>query len=136
MRLDIGSESSTSTARRDQSSSPTVTRAVTDAGLEGVAADDAPGSIYPLMASGEFGGSLIHSPNVYDFPVSLQIARLLGGDAVWVHSREPVHFCETWLDERADMLRLPGIVACSPHRGHLDTLCDLAAGWNPERYTD
>jgi len=107
---------------------------VTQAGLIGVAPDDMPGSIYELMARGEFIGSLIHSPNVYDFPVSLQIARELGGDAVWVHNRQPVHFLETWLDDRADMLRLPGIVACSPDRTVLDTLCDLAQAWNPERY--
>lgn len=109
-------------------------RRVTAAGLEGFASDDMPGSIYELMARGEFGGSLIHSPNVYDFPVSLQLARLLGGDAVWVHSGEPVHFRETWLDDRADMVRLPGIVACSSDRATLETLVQLARNWNPERY--
>ncbi len=107
---------------------------VTDAGLIGVAPDDMPGSIYELMARGEFAGSLIHSPNVYDFPVSLQIARMLGGDAVWVHNRQPVNFRETWLDDRADMLRLPGIVATSPNRQVLDQLCAAAQNWNPERY--
>ncbi len=50
-------------------------RDVSDAGLVGYAPDDMPGSIYPLMATGEFAGSLIHSPNIYDFPVSLHIAR-------------------------------------------------------------
>jgi 3'(2'), 5'-bisphosphate nucleotidase len=109
---------------------------VTKAGLRGFHVDAMPGSIYDLMASGEFAGSLIHSPNIYDFPVSLQIARVLGGDALWVHNREPVHFRETWLDERANMLRLPGIVACSPDRNVLDTLCTLARDWNPVRYTD
>lgn len=107
---------------------------VSGAGLVGVAPDDMPGSIYELLARGEFAGSLIHSPNVYDFPVSLQIARQLGGDAVWVHNRQPVHFRETWVDDRADMLRLPGIVACSPDRQVLKTLCDLAQGWQTERY--
>lgn len=107
---------------------------VTAAGLRGVAPDDMNGSIYELLAAGTFAGSLIHSPNVYDFPVSLQIARSLGGNAVWVHSGEPVHFCETWLDERADMLRLPGIVACSPDREVLATLCAVARDWNPNRY--
>lgn len=107
---------------------------VTQAGLVGVAPDNMPGSIYELLARGEFAGSLIHSPNVYDFPVSLQIARELGGDAVWVHNGEPVHFRETWMDDRADMLRLPGIVACSPSREILDTLCTIARHWNPERY--
>lgn len=110
--------------------------AVTSAGLVGVAPDAMPGSIYELMARGDFAGSLIHSPNVYDFPVALHLARVLGGDAVWVHNRQPVHFEQTWLDERADMLRLPGIVACSPHRAVLDRLCEVAAGWNPNRYHD
>ena len=107
---------------------------VTGTGLNGVAPDNMPGSIYPLLASGEFGGSLIHSPNIYDFPVSLHIARILGGDAVWVHNGEPVHFDETWMDDRADMLRLPGIVACSPKREVLDKLCELARDWPKERY--
>ncbi len=93
-----------------------------------------PGSIYPLMATGEFIGSLIHTPNIYDFPASLHIARAFGGDAVWVATGEPVHFGEMWNDETADMLRLPGIVACSPDRGVLDTLCQLAKDWNPDRY--
>ncbi len=107
---------------------------VTAAGLTGVAPDDMPGSIYELLARGEFTGSLIHSPNVYDFPVSLHIARVLGGDAVWVDTGEPVHFREMWLDEKADMLRLPGIVACSPDRQVLETLKPLAAAWNKDRY--
>ncbi|MGD9853641.1 MAG: inositol monophosphatase [Planctomycetaceae bacterium] len=108
---------------------------VTDAGLTGFAPDDMPGAIYPLLAHGEFIGSLIHTPNVYDFPASLHIARAFGGDAVWVATGEPVHFGETWNDETADMLRLPGIVACSPDRGVLDTLCRLAKDWNPQRYS-
>lgn len=107
---------------------------VTQAGLVGVAPDHMPGSIYELLARGEFAGSLIHSPNVYDFPVSLQIARQLGGDAVWVHNGQPVHFGETWMDDRADMLRLPGIVACSPSPTVLQTLCSVASQWNPLRY--
>jgi len=109
-------------------------QAVSDAGLEGFAPDAMPGSIYPLLATGEFIGSLIHTPNVYDFPVSLHIARALGGDAVWVATGEPVHFGKMWNDETADMLRLPGIVACSPDRSVLDTLCRLAKDWDPERY--
>jgi 3'(2'), 5'-bisphosphate nucleotidase len=71
---------------------------------------------------------------VYDFPVSLHVARALGGDAVWVHSGEPVHFGEMWTDERADMLRLPGIVACSVDRHVRDTLCRLARDWDRRRY--
>lgn len=111
-------------------------QAVTDAGLEGFAPDAMPGSIYPLLATGAFAGSLIHSPNVYDFPVSLHIARAYGGDALWVHNGEPVHFGETWNDDRADMLRLPGIVACSSDSEVLKTLCELAHDWSRNRYED
>ncbi|QDT53652.1 Inositol monophosphatase family protein [Caulifigura coniformis] len=111
-------------------------RAVTKAGLKGFAPDEMPGSIYPLLATGDFGGSLIHSPNIYDFPVSLHIARVLGGDAVWVHNGQPVNFDEMWMDDRADMLRLPGIVACAVNRSSLKTLCELAKDWNPVRYVD
>ena len=110
--------------------------AVTSAGLEGYAPDDMPGSIYPLFARGEFGGSLIHSPNVYDFPVSLHLARILGGDAVWVHSGEPVHFRDLWNDDRADMVRLPGLVACSDNPETLRVLCQVAKDWSPVRYED
>jgi 3'(2'), 5'-bisphosphate nucleotidase len=110
--------------------------AVTRAGLRGFAPDDMPGSIYPLLCTGEFGGSLIHSPNVYDFPVSMHLARILGGDAVWVHNGRSVDFAETWLDDRADMLRLPGIIACAINRRSLQTLVDLARDWNPDRYPD
>ena len=109
---------------------------VTATGLQGVAPDDMPGSIYPLLADGRFGGSLIHSPNIYDFPVSLHIARILGGDAVWVHDGQSVHFDELWMDERADMLRLPGIVACSANHQTLETLVKLASEWSRERYAD
>lgn len=111
-------------------------QAVTEAGLEGVAPDDMPGSIYPLLCSGEFGGSLIHSPNVYDFPVSMHLARILGGDAVWVKDGRGVDFTETWLDDRADMLRLRGIVACAVDPKVISTLCDVARDWNPNRYTE
>ena len=106
------------------------------AGLRGYPPDEMPGSIYPLLATGEFGGSLIHSPNIYDFPVSLHLARILGGDAVWVHNQQPVNFDEMWMDDRADMLRLPGIVACAVNRESLKTLCELAKDWNPVRYVD
>jgi len=119
-----------------QSRDPERAQAVTDAGLQGYAPDDMPGSIYPLMATGDFGGSLIHTPNVYDFPLSLHIARILGGDAVWVDSGRPVDFRESWLDDRADMLRLPGIVACAVNRDDLQTLVDVARDWNPIRYAE
>jgi len=109
---------------------------VSSTGLVGYAPDAMPGSIYPLMATGAFAGSLIHTPNIYDFPVSLHIARAYGGDAVWVHNGEPVDFREMWMDDRADMLRLPGIVACSADRDVLNTLCELAKDWPRERYIE
>jgi 3'(2'), 5'-bisphosphate nucleotidase len=115
---------------------PDRARDVTNAGLEGFTSDTMGGCVYELESRGIFGGSLIHSPNVYDFPVSLHIMRVLGGDAVWVHNRQPVHFRETWLDERAKMIRLPGIVACARNPKTLDMLCRLARDWNPNRYSD
>lgn len=109
---------------------------VTQTGLEGVPPDDMPGSIYPLLATGEFAGSLIHSPNIYDFPVALHLARVFGGDAVWVHSGAPVDFRRTWLDDRADMLRLPDIVACAVDPNVRAKLVSLARDWNRQRYSD
>jgi 3'(2'), 5'-bisphosphate nucleotidase len=108
--------------------------AVSQTGLVGVAPDDMPGSIYDLFATGEFAGSLIHSPNIYDYPVSLNIARELGGDSVWVHNGESVHFGEMWMDDRADMLRLPGIVATAASPDVLTKLVAVAKNWNTERY--
>jgi 3'(2'), 5'-bisphosphate nucleotidase len=105
-------------------------------GLQGRTSEEMPGSIYPLMATGEYIGSLIHSPNIYDFPVSMHIARLLGGDAVWVHNGQPVHYRELWMDDRASMLRFPGIVACSEDNSVNEQLCDLARDWNPIRYSE
>src|SRR3989442_2054905 len=56
-------------------------RTLSAAGLEGVRGFETGGSLFPLMARGELGGALYHPPNVYDFPVSGHLARLLGGDA-------------------------------------------------------
>lgn len=109
---------------------------VTEAGLEGVAADDCRGCLYELLARREYAGSLIHSPNVYDYPASLHLVRVLGGDSLWVHNQQPVNFHELWMDDRASMLRLPGIIATSPDRHVLRTLCDLARDWNPVRYAE
>lgn len=111
-------------------------RLVTEAGLEGVPADECPGCLYELMARGDYAGSLIHSPNVYDFPAGLHIARIFGGDAVWVHNGQSVRFRELWMDDRAHMLRLPGIIATSPDRGVRETLCRVARDWNPIRYAE
>jgi 3'(2'), 5'-bisphosphate nucleotidase len=117
-----------------QAADPARAAHVTALGLKGFAPDDMPGSIYPLMATGEFVGSLIHTPNVYDFPVSLHIARVLGGESIWVHNQQPVNFDEMWMDERADMLRLPGIIATATTPAVLDQLSQLAHDWNPRRY--
>ncbi|MFO1019324.1 MAG: inositol monophosphatase family protein [Planctomycetales bacterium] len=109
---------------------------VTGLGLRGYHQDEMPGCLYSLLARGDFAGSLIHSPNIYDFPAGMHLARILGGDAIWVHNRQPVRFEGLWMDERANMLRLPGIVACSPNRQILDQLATLARDWNPVRYAD
>jgi 3'(2'), 5'-bisphosphate nucleotidase len=102
--------------------------------LEGHTSDEMPGSIYPFMATGEYAGSLIHSPNIYDFPVSMHIARVRGGDAVWVHNRQPVNYRDLWMDTRAGMLRFPGIVACSEDADVIDQLCRLSKDWSQIRY--
>ena len=107
---------------------------VTASGLNGYGPQQMPGSIYPLLADGDFCGSLIHTPNVYDFPVSLQIARLLGGDAIRVDNGERVDFRDTWLDDRSGMIRLKGVVACSPEPGVVETLRGISEDWDPERY--
>jgi 3'(2'), 5'-bisphosphate nucleotidase len=108
--------------------------AVSAAGLEGVLGADTPGSLFPLMASGYLGGALFHTPNVYDFPVCMHIARVLGGDTVWAHDGKRVDFHRIWRDERANMFRLPGIVACASDRTIIPTLIDVARHWSPERY--
>jgi 3'(2'), 5'-bisphosphate nucleotidase len=119
-----------------QQQDPARAELVSKAGLEGVAADNCPGCLYELMASGEYAGSLIHSPNVYDYPAGLHLARVCGGDSLWVHNQQPVNFDKLWMDERANMLRLPGIIATSPDRSILKTLCTLARDWNPVRYAE
>ncbi len=113
-----------------------VADAVTAAGFEGVPPAAMTGSVYPLLARGEMAGALLHTPNVYDFPVIAHVARLLGGDAVWAHDGQPVHFAEIWRDERAGMLRLPGIVACAADRASLSTLAGVARDWSPIRYQE
>ncbi|MDH3602888.1 MAG: inositol monophosphatase, partial [Candidatus Tectomicrobia bacterium] len=109
---------------------------IADAGLQPIKSAPASANLYDLFARGAVGGQVIHTPNVYDFPVFVHIARILGGDALWVHNQQPVTFHDIWLDERADMLRLPGIVACSANREMLTALCALAQDWDPVRYHD
>jgi 3'(2'), 5'-bisphosphate nucleotidase len=89
---------------------------------------------YQRIAAGEICGALFHSPNVYDFPVMIHLFRILGGDAVWVHDGRPVDFRSLWRDERANLLRLPGIVAASTDAAVLKRLVALARDWNPSRY--
>lgn len=113
-----------------------VARQITALGLEGFAPDEMPGSIYPLIANGTFAGSLIHTPNIYDYPVALHLARELGGDSVWAHNSEKVNFSETWLDERADMLRIPGIAATADSPEIMQLLSQLAKEWSTIRYRD
>ena len=111
-------------------------RAVTASGLEGVVGADVEGSLYPALARGDLGGALFHTPNVYDFPVAVHVARRLGGDAVFVADGRALDFRGVWRDERSAMLRLPGIVACALDRGVIATLVGLAKGWSPVRYED
>lgn len=109
---------------------------VTGLGLRGFYQDEMPGCLYSLFATGQFAGSLIHTPNIYDFPASLQMARILGGDSITVHDQKPVRIENLWMDERANMLRLPGIVATSPDREILQKLAKLAKDWSQTRYED
>lgn len=111
-------------------------RRIGEAGLVGLSADQVSGCPYELLARGELSGGLIHSPNVYDFPVLAHLSQLLGGNAVWVQSGQPIDFRNLWLDDKAKMLRLSGIVAFSASRDSLKTLCELARDWNPERNSD
>ena len=105
------------------------------AGLEAGPYAGAEGSLFPLLASGEIAGAIYHTPNVYDFPVAMHLARLLGGDAVWVHDGRRADFSNVWRDERgAGMLRLPDIVACAADRSVLETLVAVAHDWPRDRY--
>lgn len=115
---------------------PQRAKEVTDLGFKGFHQDEMPGCLYSLFATGAFAGSLIHTPNIYDFPASLQMARILGGDSITVHDRKPVRIENLWMDERANMLRLPGIVATSPDPAILDRLARLAQDWSQTRYED
>jgi 3'(2'), 5'-bisphosphate nucleotidase len=108
-------------------------REVTAAGLDGVLGGDTGGSLFPLLARGDLAGAVYHTPNVYDFPVCVHLARLLGGDAVWAHDGRPMDFRSVWRDERSNMLRVPGIVACAVDPAMLPPLVDVARRWKPER---
>ena len=109
-------------------------RAVTAAGFDGLSGGDKEEALYPMLARGDFAGALFHTPNVYDFPVCIHLARVLGGDAIWAHDGRPVDFRALWRDERANMLRLPGIVACATDRSLLAPLAAAARDWSRDRY--
>lgn len=109
---------------------------ITAAGLKGYGPQQMPSSVYPLLATGAFCGSLIHTPNIYDFPVSLQLARRFGGDAVRVDTDQPVDFTDTWMDEKSGMLRVHGIIALADNPADLKTLCQIGRDWNPVRYSE
>ena len=113
-----------------------VAEAVDSLGLNGIIPSKMPGSIYPLLANSNFAGSLIHTPNVYDYPVSKHIASEMGGSSKWAHNEEDVNFSETWMDDKAGMLRLPGIVATALQKETTTKLCRLAASWDQRRYKD
>src|SRR5439155_943125 len=80
-----------------QQHDPAKAELITKSGLRGVAADECPGCLYELMARGVYAGSLIHSPNVYDYPAGLHLARVCGGDSLWVHNQQPVNFDTLWM---------------------------------------
>src|SRR5207245_1523486 len=88
-------------------------QAVSAAGLEGVLGHDTRGSLFPLVANGYLGGALFHTPNVYDFPVCIHLARALGGDAIRAHDGRRVELREVGGAELAHVVGLPGIVACA-----------------------
>jgi len=59
---------------------------------------------------------------------------VLGGDAIRAHDGRRADFRVVWRDERSNMFRLQGIVACAVDRRVLATLVDVARGWSIERY--
>ena len=156
-RIVLGPDDSTRAARAVLDAAPTITpaararsrrivlselfaddddglRRIKDAGLEPVIANRLEDSIFPLLLRGEVAGSISHTPNVYDFPVAAHLVRLLGGDAVWTHTGRPIDFRTVWRDERANTLRLPGIVAYAADPAIVRTLAGIARDWNPDRY--
>jgi 3'(2'), 5'-bisphosphate nucleotidase len=105
-------------------------------GLTALLPEQLPGCVYELLATGELSGALVHSPNVYDFPVTSHLTQAYGGTALFVADKRPFDFRDIWLDERAHMLRVRGIVACNSNSEDLQALCELASTWNSDRYHD
>lgn len=114
--------------------SPQRIRQLEESGIVGCRERQLPGCMFELLARNKMSGMLINTPNIYDFTVMVHLVRSLGGEALWVHNRQPVIFQNLWLDERASVLRLPGTVACSVNRETLAKLCEIAGGWNLARY--
>jgi 3'(2'), 5'-bisphosphate nucleotidase len=111
-----------------------VARRVAQLGIDAEDSSSGTQTGYQRIAAGEICGALFHSPNVYDFPVMMHLFRILGGDAVRVGDGKPADFREVWRDERANLQRLPGIIAASTDAGVLRRLVELARHWNPARY--
>ena len=122
--------------RLSRQQDPDRARDVTAAGLEGHTSDTMDGSILRTCVAGPARRFADPFAERLRFSGLAAHRAVLGGDAVWVHNRQPVNFRETWLDKRANMIRLPGIVACCTNPQTLDTLCTLARDWNPNRYTE
>jgi len=117
-----------------QQRSRAVTEVLAARGIRGLVSEQIPGCPMELVCRGELGGALVHSPNVYDFPILLHLIRSLGGDAKFVASDRPVDFEEIWVDGRAKMRRLSGVIAAAIDPGLLDSLCSAARGWTFDRY--
>ena len=81
-------------------------REITATGMEGVLGGETGGSLFPLLARGDLGGAVYHTPNVYDFPVCVHLARRLGGDAVWAHDGV------RWTSARCGATSDPACSAC------------------------
>lgn len=117
-----------------QQRSRAVTEVLAARGVKGLVSEQIPGCPMELVCQGELGGALVHSPNVYDFPILLHLIRSLGGDARFVASGSPVDFEDIWIDDRAKMRRLSGVIAAAIDPGLLDTLCTTARDWTFDRY--
>ncbi|MBI3966729.1 MAG: inositol monophosphatase [Chloroflexi bacterium] len=87
-------------------------------------------NLWLKMALGEVTGAVVDTPNVYDFPAGLHVARVRGGDGVWLPSRERVHFRDLWWDERAKCVRLHGLVAFATEPAVLADLTEIASDWS------
>jgi 3'(2'), 5'-bisphosphate nucleotidase len=104
-----------------------VIRELAAVGLEGVDAEQVTDCVFERLARGEFAGCLARSPNVYDFPVAVHLIRTLGGADRSVQDGRPIDFTQPRLDERTQMLRLPGTYACAVRPEDIDKLCRVGS---------